>query len=74
MTYVMSDIHGEYELFMRLLDKINYSDSDELIVCGDIIDKADNPVKLAKTVFAMPNAYCIMGNHDIIARTMNRSS
>lgn len=64
MTYVMSDIHGEYELFMRLLDKINYSDSDELIVCGDIIDKGDNPIKLAKTVFAMPNAYCIMGNHE----------
>lgn len=64
MTYVISDIHGEYELFMRLLDKVNYSDSDELIVCGDIIDKGDQPIKLAKTIFAMPNAYCIMGNHE----------
>ena len=64
MTYVMSDIHGEYELFMRLLDKINYADTDELIVCGDIIDKGASPIKLAKALFEMPNAYCIKGNHE----------
>lgn len=64
MTYVISDIHGEYELFMRLLDKIKYSDSDELIVCGDIIDKGPQSVKLAKQIFSMPNAYCIKGNHE----------
>ena len=64
MTYCISDIHGEYELFMRLLEKIKYSDSDRLIVCGDVIDKGAESVKLAKTVFAMPNAYCIKGNHE----------
>ncbi len=25
MRYVMSDIHGEYELFLALLDKIGFS-------------------------------------------------
>lgn len=64
MTYCISDIHGEYELFMRLLEKINYSDTDKLIVCGDIIDKGTASIKLAKTLFAMPNAYCIKGNHE----------
>lgn len=64
MTYCISDIHGEYELFMSLLERIGYSDSDRLIVCGDLIDKGKASVKLAKTVFNMPNAHCIMGNHE----------
>ena len=64
MTYCISDIHGEYELFMRLLTKINYAESDRLIVCGDFIDKGTASVKLAKTIFGLPNAYCIMGNHE----------
>ena len=64
MTYLISDIHGEYELFMRLLDKIRYSDSDELIVCGDIIEKGPASIRLARQIFSMPNAYCIKGNHE----------
>ena len=64
MTYCISDIHGEYDLFMRLLEKIKYSDSDRLIVCGDFIDKGKDSVRLAQTIFALPNTYCIMGNHE----------
>ena len=64
MTYCIADIHGEYELFMRLLDSIHYADSDRLIVCGDLIDKGNASVKLMQTVFAMPNVSCIKGNHE----------
>lgn len=38
-TYFVSDIHGEYDLFMRLLDEIKFSSDDEMIICGDAIDK-----------------------------------
>ena len=64
MTYCISDIHGEYELCMRLLEKIKYSDSDKLIVCGDMIDKGEDSVRLAKLLFGLPNVYCLMGNHE----------
>ena len=64
MTYCISDIHGEYELFMRLLEKIKFSNTDRLIVCGDFIDKGTASVRLAKTIFSLPNAHCIMGNHE----------
>lgn len=64
MTYCISDIHGEYELFMRLMEKINYSESDRLIVCGDFIDKGICSVRLMKTIFDLPNSYCILGNHE----------
>ena len=64
MTYFVSDIHGEYDLFMRLLEKIKFSNSDRLIVCGDFIDKGTASIRLVKTIFELPNVHCIMGNHE----------
>ena len=32
MRYAISDIHGEYDLFMRLMDKIKFSAGDTLYV------------------------------------------
>ncbi len=64
MLYCISDIHGEYDLFCTLLEKIKFSDSDTLFVCGDLIDKGTQSVKLLKSVCAMPNVKCIAGNHE----------
>ena len=64
MRYVISDIHGEYDLFIKLIDKIGFSERDELFVCGDIIDKGQDSVKLLKFIKSMPNARCIIGNHE----------
>ena len=64
MKYCISDVHGEYELFLQLLKKINFSDKDEMYICGDIIDKGKSSVRLAKLVFSFPNIHCIMGNHE----------
>lgn len=38
-TYVISDIHGCYEDLLRMLDKIGFSDADQLIMAGDYIDQ-----------------------------------
>ena len=64
MKYIISDIHGEYDLFVKLLQKINFSRKDELIICGDIIDKGQDSVKLLKLIKSMPNFRCIIGNHE----------
>ena len=64
MRYVISDIHGEYALFMRLLEKIKFSDGDVIYVCGDMVDKGTESVRLLKTLLYMPNAHCILGNHE----------
>lgn len=64
MRYIASDLHGEAELFLRLLDRIRFSDTDELLICGDILDKGPESVRLAKLIFSQPNIRCIMGNHE----------
>ena len=64
MDYCISDIHGYYDLFCRLVDKIRFSGGDKLYVLGDIIDKGPDSIRLAKLLFSMPNVYCIAGNHE----------
>ena len=64
MRYVISDIHGEYELFCSLLQRIGFSDKDSLYICGDIIDKGPMSIRLAKYISQMSNVHCIIGNHE----------
>ena len=64
MRYVISDIHGEYSLFVELMQKIGFSENDELYICGDIIKKGDDSVKLLKLISEMPNVHAIRGNHE----------
>ncbi len=64
MLYVISDIHGEYELFVKLMDKIGFSSKDRLICCGDMIEKGDRSIALSKLIFSMPNVLALMGNHE----------
>lgn len=64
MTYFISDIHGEYELFLRLLDKIVFSDSDTLIILGDMIDKGRDSIKLVDFIRRQSNVKAIIGNHE----------
>lgn len=67
MTYVMSDIHGEYQKYICMLDKIEFSDDDTLFVLGDIIDRGEEPVKILTDMSMRPNVYPIYGNHELMA-------
>ena len=64
MQYCASDIHGEYALFQKLLEKIKFSDSDRMVICGDILDKGPDSIRLAQFIFRQPNIQCIVGNHE----------
>ena len=39
MRYVVSDVHGNYNLLVKLLNKIKFSRQDTLYILGDVIDK-----------------------------------
>ena len=52
-TYVVSDIHGEYELFIRLLEEIHLKETDTLYVLGDILDKGPHPIQIILKLMEM---------------------
>ncbi len=72
MVYVMSDIHGEYTAYQKLLEKIDFSDSDELYVLGDCVDRGAEPIKLLQDMMLRHNVYPIIGNHEYMAITVLR--
>lgn len=67
MIYVISDIHGCYEEYMKLLEKIQFSQEDELYVLGDVVDRGPEPIKVLQDMMLRPNVYPILGNHDYMA-------
>lgn len=67
MIYVMSDIHGEYDKYKAMLEKINFSDNDELYILGDVIDRGPEPVRILQDMAMRHNVYPIFGNHELMA-------
>lgn len=66
-TYVISDIHGQYDMFIELLDKIQFQNTDTLYILGDILDRGPHPIKTLMKLMEMPNVICIVGNHEYMA-------
>ena len=64
-TYVMSDIHGCYDEFQQMLEKIHFSDRDLLICAGDYIDRGTKNYEMMSWISNAPeNVVFVRGNHD----------
>ena len=46
MIYVMSDIHGKYDKFIKMLELIEFSENDELYILGDIFDRRKSYINI----------------------------
>ncbi len=66
-TYVISDIHGQYDKFEELLDEIDLKDDDTLYILGDVLDRGPNPIKTLLKIMEMPQVICLFGNHELMA-------
>lgn len=66
MIYVLSDIHGQKELFDRMLEEIKLTDNDTLYILGDVIDRGPDGIKALLKIMRMPNAKMLLGNHELM--------
>ena len=66
--FVMSDIHGQYDLFLKMLDKIKLKREDLLVIIGDICDRGKKSyeiyIKCMKMIKLGYNLKFILGNHE----------
>lgn len=61
----ISDIHGGYEKFKRLIEMVNLKDDDYLIILGDVIEKGErsyDTFELCKTLIKSKNVFYLKGN------------
>ncbi len=70
MTYVVSDIHGNYEKFKTLLEEIKFNDNDVMYVLGDIVDYGEDPIGLLCDLSMRYNVLPILGECDYKALEM----
>ena len=69
MIYAMSDIHGQYEAFIDILDQIKLTQSDIIYFLGDYVDWGEGSIKVIDKCMQLEEkglAKCLIGNHDLM--------
>lgn len=61
MKYIISDIHGCFDQYQKLLEKINFSSEDKLYVLGDAADRGPESIK---EEWPYCNRLCMCGRGD----------
>ncbi len=70
MVYAMSDLHGCYDKYIKMLKKINFKDDDTLYILGDTVDRGPDGIKIYQDIMKRKNVIAILGNHDYTALRM----
>ena len=73
MIYAVSDLHGCFGMFMRLMEMIHLKDEDALYVLGDMVDRGSENMKLISELAGKKNIFTLMGNHDYLAALMMKT-
>ena len=66
-TYAIGDIQGCYDELIILLDKIKFqSEQDQLLICGDIINRGPKSLETIEFLYSIKkNCHITLGNHDL---------
>lgn len=67
MFYAISDLHGCYDKYIKMLEKIKFNDNDTLYILGDVVDRGGDGIKILKDMMTRKNIVAIRGNHDFLA-------
>lgn len=67
MIYCMSDIHGDYEKYRRMLETISLREEDTLYILGDVVDRGSEPVPILLDMMQRSNVRPVLGNHEYMA-------
>ena len=68
MIYTVSDLHGCYDKYQKLLETLNLGENDTLYVLGDVIDRGPKGFHMMLDIASRPNVVCLMGNHEAMAK------
>jgi len=70
MTYVCSNIRGDFPRFMELFKNIKFNDDDIMYIVGDTIDFHEQSMPLICDLSMRSNVYPVMGAHELLALSM----
>ena len=65
-TYVLSDAHGQYFAYKKMIELIDLKDDDCLYVLGDCIDRGPDGISIIKDIMKRDNVELILANHEFM--------
>ncbi len=65
-VYAVSDLHGQHDVFLKGLERIDFNDNDELYVIGDVIDRGPDGIHILMHIKEKRNMHLILGNHEVM--------
>ncbi|HDL4225968.1 TPA: bis(5'-nucleosyl)-tetraphosphatase (symmetrical) ApaH [Mannheimia haemolytica] len=73
-TYIVGDLHGCFNEFQLLLEKVNYNPKqDELFLTGDLVARGEDSLACLRFVKdSANNAKTVLGNHDLHLLSIKR--
>jgi len=67
--YVIGDIHGNFEMLQKTVEKMDLNPDDHLVVIGDIINRGPNSLESLDYIMDLSennkNVHVLMGNHEL---------
>lgn len=68
MIYAVSDLHGDWEKYHALLERLSRTDPEyTLYILGDSIDRGDSGCRILLDAMQRPNVISLLGNHELNA-------
>lgn len=65
--YAMSDPHGCFDKYQRMIDEIDLQANDKLIILGDALDRGPKPISIIRDIMQRDNVELLLGNHELFA-------
>ena len=73
MKYAVSDLHGCYDKYTKLLERLHMTSDDSLYILGDIVDRGSGGMKILLDLINRKNVFSCRGNHDHCAQMLLRN-
>lgn len=65
MIYTMADLHGEFDRYQAMLERIRFSPEDTLYILGDVVDRGGiGGIDILLDIMDRPNVTMLLGNHE----------
>ena len=63
-VWVIGDVHGHFSTLMALIERLSPSESDAILMLGDLIDRGPTSADVVNYVRTTTNVHSIRGNHE----------
>ena len=61
----MSDVHGAYKKFLKMLNDVKFSEKDTLYIVGDVVDRGPHSFHILDYIMNHDNVELLKGNHEL---------